>query len=88
MGLDSIDRLVNLEASVEFLLKHFDTNIHILEADQLNTGLIQSVVSPCVSVKPCHKTAVKKLLVIFSSNGAIFCIIYVNIPSTITKIFN
>jgi len=51
MRLDSIDRLVNLKASVEFLLKHFDTNIHILEADQLDTGLIQSAVPPCVSVK-------------------------------------
>ena len=40
--LDSIDRLVNLCASVGFLLNNFDTNIHILEADNFNSELIKA----------------------------------------------
>lgn len=48
--LDSVDRLVNLKTSVEFLLEHFETNIHVLEADQLNTGLIQLILPSCVTV--------------------------------------
>ena len=51
MRLDSIDRLANLKITVEFLLEHFETNIHILEADQIDVGLIRSVVPSCVSVK-------------------------------------
>lgn len=44
MRLDSIDRLVNLKSTVEFILKNFDTNIHVLEADGFNSKLIQSVI--------------------------------------------
>ncbi|TKG94395.1 hypothetical protein EYV94_14040 [Puteibacter caeruleilacunae] len=43
--LDSIDRLVNLRAILIFLEQHFETNIHILEADRYNTKLIQGIIS-------------------------------------------
>ena len=42
--LDSIDRLVNLKATIEFILEHFDTNIYILEADSFNSRLIDAFV--------------------------------------------
>lgn len=42
--LDSIDRLVNLKATVKFIHEHFDTNIHILEADRYSSQLIAAVV--------------------------------------------
>ncbi len=48
--LDSIDRLANLRSTVKFLLEHFDTNIHILEADRFNTRLISIVVPEEVDV--------------------------------------
>lgn len=51
MRLDSVDRLVNLKNSVEFLLEHFDTNIHVLDADQLDTGLIRAILPSSVSVE-------------------------------------
>lgn len=43
--LDSIDRLINIRTTVEFLQKHFNTHIHILEADRYNSQLIASVVN-------------------------------------------
>lgn len=42
--LDSLDRLVNLKTTVDFIQKHFDTNIHILEADRFKSQLISKVV--------------------------------------------
>jgi predicted glycosyltransferase involved in capsule biosynthesis len=48
--LDSIDRLINLKAIVEFLQKHFETHIHILEADSYNSKLIDIVVSNKVEI--------------------------------------
>ncbi len=48
MRLDSIDRLVNLKAAVEFITKNFDTNIHVLEADSFNSKLIESVIPDSV----------------------------------------
>ncbi len=47
--LDSIDRLVNLKATLEFLQANFETNIHILEADNFNSKLIESTVSEDIS---------------------------------------
>lgn len=43
--LDSIDRLVNLKATVEFLQNNFETNIQILEADSFNSTLIKVIIS-------------------------------------------
>ncbi len=48
--LDSIDRLVNLRTTVRYIQKHFDTNIHILEADRYNSQLIASVVPNGVKI--------------------------------------
>ena len=42
--LDSIDRLVNLQAVIKFLQESFITNIHILEADSYNSKLIDTVI--------------------------------------------
>lgn len=49
--LDSIDRLVNLRTTVQFIQKHFDTHIHILEADRFNSQLISKVVPAEVKVE-------------------------------------
>jgi hypothetical protein len=46
--LDSIDRLVNLKATLGLLIENFKTNIHILEADSFNTGLISSCLPDAV----------------------------------------
>lgn len=43
--LDSIDRVVNLRATLSFLLQNFNTRIDILEADKFNTGLISNYVT-------------------------------------------
>ena len=48
--LDSIDRLVNLRSTVKYILEHFDTNIHILEADRYNSQLVSTVVPAEVKV--------------------------------------
>ena len=43
--IDTIVRLENLRLSVNFLLKHFDTNIMILEASSYNNGLVPKLIA-------------------------------------------
>lgn len=49
LRLDSLDRLINLQETVDFLLKHFETNIHVLEADSFNSGLVESLLGDKVT---------------------------------------
>lgn len=43
--LDSIDRLVNLQATVSFIQKYFETKIRILEADSFNSFWVEKLIS-------------------------------------------
>jgi predicted glycosyltransferase involved in capsule biosynthesis len=43
LRLDSIDRLVNLKTSLKFIKEHFNTDVHILEADSFDNSLIRCI---------------------------------------------
>ena len=47
--LDSVIRLENLVIATNFLLRHFDTNIHILHADGTDNGFIKKLVNRCIN---------------------------------------
>lgn len=49
LRIDSIDRLLNLLMVTDFLLGNFDTNIHILEADEFNNRLITANLPPKIN---------------------------------------
>lgn len=48
--IESIERLENLQAATDYLLKHFSTRILVLEAASRNTGFLQKCLSPEVEV--------------------------------------
>ena len=49
--IDSIDRLENIMLVVDFLLSHFDTNIQILEASEINNGILKKTLPTGVQIE-------------------------------------
>jgi hypothetical protein len=47
--IDSISRLENLLMVVDYILNHFDTNIHVLEASGYNNSLLSSLLPNAVN---------------------------------------
>lgn len=45
LRIDSIDRLENLLEVISFIDKHFDTNIHLLEASELNNHILPKLLA-------------------------------------------
>jgi len=46
LRIDSIDRLENLLFATNYILKHFQTNVIVWEADERNTMLLQKLLNP------------------------------------------
>lgn len=47
--IDTIERVENLLASTEFLISHFDTNIHVLEASSYDNGILKRLMSKSIN---------------------------------------
>lgn len=48
--IESIERLENLKAAVDYILRHFSTRIIVLEAAKINNGLLKKCLSPEVTL--------------------------------------
>lgn len=49
--IETVERLENLKASTDYLLKYFDTHIFILEASARNSGFLKKYLSSKIDLE-------------------------------------
>jgi len=49
--IDTIERLENIQLVIEFLVRNFETHIHILEANRFNNGILRKLMPEVVQLE-------------------------------------